>query len=327
MKHDSHFKTRRWTILLALSFAGAVQAQSANFPQKPLKFIVPFTAGSGTDIVARTVGDAMSKSLGQPIVIENKPGAGGTIAAAQVAKSEPDGYTLLIHSSGHALNPAIYPNLSYDTTKDLTGVTPLASLPNVMVVSPARGWKTVADVVTAAKANPGKFNYASAGMGSATHLNAEKFKLQAGIDAVHVPFKGTPEALSDVIGGRNDWFFAPLSSALPLIRDGKLQALAVSTPQRNAALPQVPTTLEAGVSGSDYVFWVGMIAPAATPATILRQLNEEAIKALASPEVKERLNKLGADPMPMPPEAFNAFIRSEMNAAAVIARAAGLKAN
>jgi len=220
LKQDTSFKMRRWTFLIALSFAGWVQAQSSNFPQKPLKFIVPFTAGSGTDIVARTVGDAMSKSLGQPIVIENKPGAGGTIAAAQVAKSEPDGYTLLIHSSGHALNPAIYPNLSYDTTKDLTGVTPLASLPNVMVVSPSRGWKTVGDVVAAAKANPGKFNYASAGMGSATHLNAEKFKLQAGIDAVHVPFKGTPEALSDVIGGRNDWFFAPLSSALPLIRDG-----------------------------------------------------------------------------------------------------------
>ena len=272
MKQDTSFKMRRWTFLIALSFAGWVQAQSSNFPQKPLKFIVPFTAGSGTDIVARTVGDAMSKSLGQPIVIENKPGAGGTIAAAQVAKSEPDGYTLLIHSSGHALNPAIYPNLSYDTTKDLTGVTPLASLPNVMVVSPSRGWKTVGDVVAAAKANPGKFNYASAGMGSATHLNAEKFKLQAGIDAVHVPFKGTPEALSDVIGGRNDWFFAPLSSALPLIRDGKLQALAVSTPQRNAALPQVPTTVESGVAGSDYVFWVGMIAPAATPAAVLRQL-------------------------------------------------------
>ena len=319
----------RWTLWLFLSLTatGLTQAQSGTFPAKPLKFMVPFTAGSGTDIVARTLGEAMAKSLGQPIVIENKPGAGGTIAAAQVAKSEPDGYTLLIHSSGHALNPAIYTNLSYDTTKDLTGVTPLASLPNVMVVSPAKGWKTVGDVVAAAKSNPGKLNYASAGMGSATHLNAEKFKLQAGIDAVHVPFKGTPEALSDIIGGRNDWFFAPLSSALPLIRDGKLQALAVSTPQRAPALPQVPTTVEAGVAGSDYIFWVGMIAPAATPAAIIRQLNEEALKALASPEMKERLNKLGADPMPMSPDAFNAFIRSEMASAAVIAKAAGLKAN
>ncbi|MBC7376078.1 MAG: tripartite tricarboxylate transporter substrate binding protein [Burkholderiaceae bacterium] len=314
---------------LALVFAATVApsfAQPAPYPNKPIRFIVPFTAGSGTDIMARTVGDAMSRSMGQPILIENKPGAGGTIAAAQVARSEADGYTVLIHSSGHALNPAIYSNLSYDTLKDLTGVTPLASLPNVMVVSPERGWKTVADVIAAAKAKPGSLNYASAGIGSATHLNAEKFKLQAGIDAVHVPFKGTPEALSDVIGGRNDWFFAPLSSALPLIRDGKLQALAVSTPTRAATLPQVPTTLEAGVPGSDYIFWVGMIVSSNTPAPIIKRLHDEVIKALANPEVKDRMTKLGADPFPMTPEAFNAFIRTEMDSAARIAKAANLKA-
>jgi tripartite-type tricarboxylate transporter receptor subunit TctC len=272
------------------------------------------------------VADAMSRSMGQPILIENKPGAGGTIAAAQVARGEADGYTVLVHSSGHALNPAIYSNLSYDTQKDLTGVTTLAQLPNVMVVSPERGWKTVADVIAAAKARPGQLNYASAGIGSATHLNAEKFKLQAGIDAQHVPFKGTPEALSDVIGGRNDWFFAPLSSALPLIRDGKLLALAVSTPTRAATLPQVPTTLEAGVPGSDYIFWVGMIVPSNTPAPVIKRLHDEAIKALANPEVKDRMNKLGADPFPMTPDAFNAFIRTEMDAAARIAKAANLKA-
>nr|MDQ6882190.1 tripartite tricarboxylate transporter substrate-binding protein [Pseudomonadota bacterium] len=197
--------------ILAAVVASSVAMAQALYPAKPIRFIVPFTAGSGTDIIARTVGDSMSKSMGQPILIENRPGAGGTIGAAQVARSEPDGYTVLIHSSGHALNPAIYPNLSYDTLRDLTGVTPLAALPNVMVVSPDRGWKTVADVVAAARAKPGTLNYASAGVGSATHMNAEKFKLQAGIDAVHVAFKGTPEALSDVIGGRNDWFFAPLS--------------------------------------------------------------------------------------------------------------------
>jgi tripartite-type tricarboxylate transporter receptor subunit TctC len=314
---------------LALTVAAAVApafAQPAPYPNKPIRFIVPFTAGSGTDIIARTVGDAMSRSMGQPILIENKPGAGGTIAAAQVAKAEGDGYTVLIHSSGHALNPAIYANLSYDTLKDLTGVTPMASLPNVMVVSPERGWKTVADVIAAAKAKPGSLNYASAGIGSATHLNAEKFKLQAGIDAVHVPFKGTPEALSDVIGGRNDWFFAPLSSALPLIRDGKLQALAVSTPTRAATLPQVPTTLEAGVPGSDYIFWVGMIVSSNTPAPIIKRLHDEVVKALANPEVKDRMTKLGADPFPMTPDAFNAFIRTEMDSAARIAKAANLKA-
>lgn len=313
------------TLIAAVVASSAALAQAA-YPSKPIRFIVPFTAGSGTDTIARVVGDIMSKGLGQPIIIENKPGAGGTIAAAMVAKSDADGYTVLIHSSGHALNPAIYPNLSYDTLRDLTGVTPLAALPNVMVVSPARGWKTVADVVAAAKAKPGALNYASAGVGSATHLNAEKFKLQAGIDAVHVPFKGTPEALSDVIGGRDDWFFAPLTAALPLVKDGKLLALAVSTPQRTPALPQVPTTLEAGVPGSDYTFWVGMIVASGTPAPVVKRLHEEALKALASPEVKERMKLLGADPFPMEQAQFNAFIKTEMESAARIAKAANLKA-
>jgi tripartite-type tricarboxylate transporter receptor subunit TctC len=320
------------TLFAATLVAGAAFAQATSngpgqaYPSRPIKFVVPFTAGSGTDIMARTIGDAMSKSMGQPIIIDNKPGAGGTIGANQVAKSEADGYTVLVHSSGHALNPAIYPNLPYDTVKDLTGVTPMAVLPNVMVVSPQRGWKTVADAVAEAKAKPGQLNYASAGVGSATHLNGEKFKLQAGIDAVHVPFKGTPEAISDVIGGRNDWFFAPLSSALPLIKDGKLQALAVSTAQRAPSLPNVPTTVEAGVPGSEYNFWVGMIVPAATPAPVIKRLHDEVIKALANPEVKERLSKLGAEPMPMEPQAFNAYIRTEMETAARIAKAANLKA-
>jgi tripartite-type tricarboxylate transporter receptor subunit TctC len=316
----------RATFVVAAAALLATGVQAQGFPSKPIRFIVPFTAGSGTDVIARTVGDTMARGLGQPIIIENKPGAGGTIAAAQVAKSEADGHTVLIHSSSHAVNPAVYPSLPFDTLKDLTGVTPLAALPNVMVVSPERGWKSVADVLAAARAKPGQLNYASAGMGSATHLNAEKFKLQAGFDAVHVPFKGTPEAVSDVIGGRTDWYFAPLSAALPLIKDGKLLALAVSTPQRTAALPQVPTTVEAGVPGSDYVFWVAMIVPAATPPAVIKRLNEEAHKALANADVKERMVKLGAEPMPMTPEAFNAFIRTEMESAGRVAKAANLKA-
>lgn len=317
--------TRRLPALIAgLLLAGSALAQ--GYPTKPVRFVVPFTAGSGTDIIARSVAEVMGRGLGQPIVIENRPGAGGTIAAAAVAKGDADGHTVLIHSSGHALNPAIYPSLPYDTVKDLTGITPLASLPNVMVVSPSRGWKTVADVVAAAKAKPGALNYTSAGQGSATHLNAEKFRLQAGIDAVHVPFKGTPEAISDIIGGRNDWFFAPLASALPLIKDGKLQALAVSTPQRAPSLPQVPTTIEAGVPGSDYIFWVGMIVHSGTPPAVAKRLHDEAIKALDNPEVKERFARVGADPFPMPQERFNAFIRTEMESAARIAKAANLKA-
>ena len=312
-------------LVAATVLAGAAAAQGA-FPSRPIRMIVPFTAGSVTDIIARTVADSMSKGLGQPVIIENRPGAGGTIGAAQVAKSEADGYTVLIHSSGHALNPAIYPNLPYDTVKDLTGVTPIAAVPNVLVVSPARGWKSVADMVAAAKARPGQMNYASAGSGSATHMNAEKFKLGAGIDAVHVPFKGTPEAITDVIGGRNDWFFAPMATALPLIKDGKLQALAVSSAQRSPSLPNVPTTVEAGVPGSDYTLWVGLIVPSATPAPIVRRLHDETLKALAAADVKARLASLGADAFTMEPAAFNAYIKTEMESAAVIAKTANLKA-
>jgi tripartite-type tricarboxylate transporter receptor subunit TctC len=315
---------KKYLFLSALCLSGAVLAQ--GYPSKPIKFIVPFSAGSATDIVARTVGDAMGKSMGQPIVIENKLGAGGTIAAAQVARSEADGYTLLVHSSGHALNPALYPNPGYDTLKDLTGITTLAAVPNVLVVNPAKGWKTQADLVAAVKAKPGTFNYASAGVGSGTHMNAEIFRMQTGIDALHVPYKGTPDAMSNVIGGSNDWFFAPLASALPLIKDGKLQALSVSTKARAATLPQVPTSVEAGVPGSDYTLWVGMIAPSATPPAIIKKLHDEALKALASPEIKERLAKLGADPFPMSPEAFNAYIKTEMDTAARIAKVANLKA-
>ncbi|MBC7649834.1 MAG: tripartite tricarboxylate transporter substrate binding protein [Vitreoscilla sp.] len=305
---------------------GCASSLAQSCPTKPIRFIVPFTAGSGTDIIARTVGDAMSKSMGQPILVENKPGAGGTIAASQVAKGEADGYTVLVHSSGHALNPAIYNTIGYDTLKDLMGITPLAALPNVLVVNPAKGWKTQADMVAAAKAKPGLFNYASAGVGSATHLNAEKFRLAAGIEALHVPYKGTPEAMTNVIGGSNDWFFVPLASALPLIKDGKLQALSVSTPARTPALPQVPTSVEAGVPGSDYTFWVGMIVASGTPAPIVKRLHEEALKAMANPEVRERMNKLGAEPFPLSVEAFNTFIKQEVDAAARIAKAANLKA-
>jgi tripartite-type tricarboxylate transporter receptor subunit TctC len=315
---------KRFLLACALACLGSA-AFAQTYPSRPIKFLVPFSAGSGTDIIARTVGEAMSRNVGQPVIVENKPGAGGTIAAAQVARAEPDGYTVLIHSSGHVLNPAIYPNLPYDTLRDLTGVTPLAAMPNVLVVSPARGWKTVGDLVAAAKAKPGQLNYASAGIGSATHMNAEKFRLQAGIEAQHVPFKGTPEAISDVIGGRNDWFFAPLSAALPLVREGKLQALAGSTPTRASVLPAVPTTVEAGVPGSDYIFWVAMIVSSQTPPAITQRLHDEALKVLGDVDVKERLAKLGAEPFPLAQDAFNAFIRTEVDAAAKIARAANLK--
>ena len=295
------------------------------FPDKPIHFIVPFTAGSGTDIVARTVAEPMSRALGQPIIIENRPGAGGTLGAAQVAKSAPDGYTLLVHSAGHVANPSIYSNLPYDTVKDFAGITPLASLPNVLIVAPAKGWKSVQEMVDNARANPGKLNYGSAGIGSATHMNAEIFRESAKFDAVHVPFKGTPEAMTETATGRIDYFFAPLSSALPLIRDGRLQALAVGTPQRSPVLPNVPTTVESGFPKSEYVFWVALLAPAGTPKAVVDRLNAEALKALASAEVKEKLAVLGAEPMPMSPAAFDAFIRSETARMAEIVKSAGIK--
>jgi tripartite-type tricarboxylate transporter receptor subunit TctC len=301
-----------------------VQAQP--YPNKPIKFIVPFTAGSATDIVARTVAEAMGKSIGQSIIIENKVGAGGTIATAQVAKADADGYTVLVHSSGHVLNPALYPNLGYDTLKDLTGITTLAAIPNVLVINPSKGWKTQADLIAAARAKPGTFNYASAGIGSGTHMNAEIFRLQTGIDALHVPYSGTPPAMTNVIGGANDWFFAPLASALPLIQGGKLQALSVSTKARASTLPNVPTSIEAGVPNSDYTLWIGMIVASGTPVAIQKRLHEEAIKALASNDLKERFTKLGADPFAMSSDAFNAYIKTEMDTAARIAKAANLKA-
>ena len=312
---------RRYLASLAALLVAAVAHAQPVYPERPIRFIVPFTAGSGTDIIARTVGEAMSRSLGQPIIVENHPGAGGTLGAALVAKSAPDGYTLLIHSAGHVANAAIYPSLPYDTLRDFAGVTTLASLPNVLITSPTK-FKTVQELVDNARQHPGVLNYASAGNGSATHMNAEIFRMSAKFDAQHVPYKGTPEAMTETATGRIDFFFAPLSSALPLIKAGRLRALAVGTLQRSPLLPDVPTTTEAGFAQSDYVFWVGMLAPAATPRAIVDRLNAEALKALASPEIKDKLAVLGAEPMPMTPAAFDAFLRKETARMAEVVKAA-----
>ena len=315
---------------LAATVAGAAwpsaMAQSDWPKASAIKFIVPFTAGSGTDVLARTVGEKLGAALGTQVVIENKPGAGGTLGAALVAKAPADGYTLLVHSSGHVVNPALYPKLPYDTLKDLAGITPLASLPNVLVVPPSNGIKDMADLVARAKAKPGMF-YASAGNGSATHMNAEKFRVAAGISAQHVPFRGTPEAMTETIAGRMDWFFAPLVSALPLIKDGRLKALAVGTGKRSSVLPQVPTTVEAGVPGSEYLFWVGLFAPAQTPAAVVDRLHDEVARIMGSADIKERLDKLGAEPFLMAPSAFDKFLADETAKTQQLVRAAGIKLN
>ena len=309
--------------LAACAFGGA-HAQSAWPGTQPIKLVVPCTAGSGTDIVARLVAERLGPALGTSVIIDNKPGAGGTLGAALVAKAAPDGYTVLIHSAGHLVNASIYPNLSYDTLKDFAGVTPLATLPNVLVTGPDK-FKDVKDLVAQAKAKPGSFNYGSAGNGSATHMNAEVFRLAAGVQAQHVPFRGTPEAMTETMSGRIDWFFAPLVSSLPLIKDGKLKALAVGTAKRSASLPQVPTTVEAGVPGSEYQFWVGLFAPAKTPRPVVERLHTEIARIMATPEVKERLDKLGAEPFLMAPSEFDAFLVAETAKGQDVVKKAGIK--
>jgi tripartite-type tricarboxylate transporter receptor subunit TctC len=309
---------------LALALAGGAQAQT--WPDKPVHIIVAFTPGSATDVIARSMSNELSARLGQPVIIENRPGAGGTIANAFVAKAPADGYTLLVDSSGHTVNPWIYGNLSYDTVKDLKGVTLLARQPNVLVVSPDKSWKIVADLVNQAKAQPGKMSFASAGVGSATHMNGEKFKVAAGIDVLHVPYKGTPEALNDVMGGRVEYFFSPVVSALSLVRDNRVKALAVGSPQRASVLPDLPTTEEAGYKGSAYNYWAGLLAPAGTPPAVIERLNKELIAVLALPEVKERLAKIGADPSPTSPAEFDALVVRELAENGELVKAAGIKA-
>ena len=318
--------TRRHIVIgaLAACTVAGTHAQGTWPAGQPIRLVVPFTAGSGTDIVARLVAERLGPALATSVIVDNKPGAGGTLGAALVAKAPADGYTLLVHSAGHLVNPSIYPNLSYDTLKDFAGITPMASLPNVLVTTPGK-FNDVKDLVAQAKAKPGGFNYASAGNGSATHMNAEVFRLAAGIQAQHVPFRGTPEAMTEVMGGRIDWFFAPMVSALPLIQSGKLKALAVGTGKRSAVQPSLPTTVEGGVPGSEYLFWVGLFAPAKTPKPVVDALQAEVAKIMASSELKERLDKLGAEPFTMPSAQFDKFIVDETAKAQQVVRAAGIK--
>ncbi len=316
----------RWMVAGAIALCAVQSAVWAQpWPSKPIRIIVPFTPGSGTDIIARTVTERLSPQLGQPIVIENRPGAGGTIGAAVVAKSAPDGYTLFVHSSSYTVTPSTYKDLPYDTLRDLTGVVPLALLPNVLVMAPSKGIRSVKELVTAAKAKPGSLNSASVGIGSATHLNAERFRLGAGIETVNVPFKGSPEALTEIVTGRVDFYFCPVNAILPLLRDGKLVALAVGSTKRSLALPELPTTLESGVPNSDYNFWVGMFAPAKVPREVVNRLHQETVKALHSPDVREKMARLGAEPMDYSPEQFNAYLREEIAANAALVKAAGIK--
>jgi tripartite-type tricarboxylate transporter receptor subunit TctC len=314
---------RKLSVVLLILFCGHAAAQS--YPTKPVHLIISFTPGSSTDIVGRAVAAKLSEMWGQQVVAENRVGAGGTIGSEQVARAAPDGYTLLSNSSAHVANPSIYANMRYDTLKDFTNLAPLAGGPNVLIVGQQAGWKSFGDFIAAAKAKPGSLHFSSAGIGSGTHFNLEKLKLMAGIDVVHVPYKGTPEAISDTIGGRVCCYFAPMNAALSHVQGGKAIALAVSSAQRSPLLPNVPTVAESGVPGFDYTLWVGLWGPAGMPAELVTKINSDVRKALASPDLSERLTRLGTVPMNLSPQEFTQFVRKELDDTAKVMQAAGIK--
>lgn len=303
-----------------------LKGAAQTFPSKPIKLISGATAGSASDIIARSIAEKLQSEFGVSVFVENKPGAAGTVAIQTIFNSPADGHSIFVYTGAHTVLPLIN-KVSYDPVKDFSAVTPLAVVPNVMVVSPNKGYKSVKDVVAAAKDKPGQLNYASAGLGSATHMSAEKFKLATGIDAVHVPYKGSPEAITETMTGRIDYFFAPLVSALPMIKAGKLIPLAVSTSKRSSQLPDVPTLAEAGIAKSEYLFWIGMLVSAKTPRDIVNKLNQSTLKALQDNEVKERLVGLGAEAMPMSPEQFDQLIKDELISNAAVIKAAGIKSD
>ena len=314
----------RWVALsLGIFFASSALAQS--FPNKPVRLVIAFTPGSSTDIIGRAVAAKLQEVWGQPVVAENRVGAGGSIGSAVVVKSDPDGYTLLANSSAHVANPGIYANLPYDTLKDFTNLALLGGGPNVLMVGPGSGFKTLADFIAAAKTNPGKLNFSSAGIGSGTHFNLEKLKIATGIDVVHVPYKGTPEAISDTIGGRVCCYWAPLNAALPHVNGGKALALAVSSAKRSSLLPNVPTVAEQGFPGFDYTLWVGLWGPARLPADIANKINRDVNAALASPDLRDRLTKLGTEPGSLTIPEFSDFVRREVEDTQRVLKAAGIK--
>ncbi|MBN9473846.1 MAG: LacI family transcriptional regulator [Bordetella sp. SCN 67-23] len=302
--------------------AGTASAQD-TYPSRPVRIVVTLSAGSQVDILARLVGEKLGQSLGQPVIVENRPGAGGTLAAAFVAAAAPDGYTLLMTANGHAINPALYDKLRFDTAKDFRGVSLVAVVPSVLVTSPSVPARNVSELISLLKANPGKYNYASPGVGSAGHMATELFNLDAKVEATHVPYKGTPEALTDLMGDNVQYFFAPLGATLPLVNTGKVKALAVSTTARSAALPNTPTVAESGLPGFQYDFWYGLVAPAATPKPIIDRLASDIQKALQSQDVKEKLAAQGAAPSSLTDTKFDQFLRSEIKKSAELVRISG----
>ena len=307
----------------ALGIAGSALAQ--NYPTKPVRLVIAFTPGSSIDIVGRAVAAKLQELWNQPVVPENRAGAGGSIGSKVVVDALADGYMLLANSSAHAANPGIYAKLPYETMKDFTNLALLGSTPNVLITGTDTGWKSLRDFVAAAKANPGKLNFASAGIGSGTHFNLEKLKIALGIDVVHVPYKGTPEAIGDTIGGRVCCYWAPLNAALPHVTGGKAIALAVSGPKRTTLLPNVPTVAEQGYPGFEYTLWLGLWGPAGMPADLAARINKDVNTALASADLRERLLKLGTEPGNMSIPEFTEYVRKEIDDTQAVLKAAGIK--
>jgi tripartite-type tricarboxylate transporter receptor subunit TctC len=312
---------RRCLFLLAALLAGSVAAQS--YPAKSIRIIVPFTPGSATDVMARIVGERLNAAWGQPAIVDNRPGAGGTIGIRETARAEPDGYTLLVVSSGHAVNHTLYKDLQYDTLKDFASVAMLGSLPSVLIVPPDLGVNSVRELVAMLKAKPGQYNYATAGVGSGAHVSMEKFNVATGVKALHVPLKGTPPMLAETMAGRVQYAWVPAVSSMGPVKDGKVKPLAVSTARRIAALPQVPTIAEAGFPDGESTFWVALLAPARTPADIIAKVNAEVNRALKTADMAERLAQLGTEPMLMSPAEADTFIRREYEELGKVMREAG----
>ena len=313
--------------LVAFAAAAApmgVQAQA--WPSKPIKYVVPFAPGGTTDILARTVGEKLSIALGQPVVVENKPGAGGGVGADFTAKAAPDGYTIMGGTiSTHAINASLYSNLPYDPVKDFAAITLIARVPNLLVINPDIKAKNVAELIALMKANPGKFTFASSGNGTSQHLSGELFKSMAGVDMQHIPYKGSPPALQDVVGGQVSMTFDNITTAWPLAKAGKLRPLAVTTAKRSSIAPEVPTLAESGLPGFEVGSWQGVFAPAGTPPEIVKRLNAEIVKILNMPDVKERLVALGAEPVGDTPEQFSAYVKSEVAKWSDIVKKSGAK--
>jgi tripartite-type tricarboxylate transporter receptor subunit TctC len=310
--------------LVALGIA-CVSAPAHAWPDQTIRAFIPFGAGSATDVIARAVLDSVSAELGQPITVENKGGAGGTLGVGEVVRAQPDGYTILANSSAHAIAPFIVPNFPYDVAKELSGVLMIGQNANVMLVLPSKGWKTVPDFIAAAKAKPGSINFGSAGVGTATHICGERLRLAAGFEATHVPYKGGAEALTDLLGGRIDFLFTPISTALPLIRDGRVVPLMVSTPTRASDLPDVPTPVDLGYKDATTIVWYAVFMPSKTPRDIVEKFHAAAMKVLATPEMKVRMKKLAVDPMPMTPAEIDKFVVSELASNGKLIKAAGAK--